>query len=353
MPRTSRISSNSAIGTSRFSSGSARRNRISSTTSEAWKNAGKRLEDARLPAWLPDNATTRGEILDYGLEIEHFDSHLARALATLELAGELDNTLVIVTSDHGNPLPRSKCNLYDGGVRVPLAVRWPGKIPGGREVEDFVSLVDIAPTLLEITAVDAPEAMSGRSFWNVLASTRSGLVDETRDFVVTAFERHTAARRNGVGYPMRSIRTHQYAYIRNYEPARWPAGDPDFNAAPQGLYGDVDRGETKAFLIDHAREPEVMPYYLMAFGRRPAEEVYDMEKDPEQLHNVAADPAYAAVKDDLERRLRAYLEKHGDPRMAGVSPWDSYTFNSIYDAYYPDWLETGQAAPLPAGPVEK
>ncbi len=95
----------------------------------AWKRAGKKLADARLPKFLPDTPEVRGEILDYGLEIEHFDNHLGRALKTLEDAGELDNTLVIVTSDHGNPLPRSKCNLYDGGTQVPLAIRYPKKIP--------------------------------------------------------------------------------------------------------------------------------------------------------------------------------------------------------------------------------
>ncbi len=319
----------------------------------SWKRAGKKLADARLPSWLPDNPVTRGEILDYGIEIEHFDTHVGRVLATLEKAGELDNTVVIVTSDHGNPLPRSKCNLYDGGLRVPFAVRWPEKIPAGRKVDDFISLADMAPTLLEIAGVPVPEVMSARSFWNVLQSSAQGLVDRTRDFVTGGFERHTPARRDGVGYPMRMIRTHKYQYIRNYEPDRWPAGDPDYNSVPQGLFGDVDRGETKAYLIDHARDPEVLPYYLMAFGRRPAEELYDMEKDPEQLHNVADEQEYAAVKDDLARRLRAYLDKTGDPRMKGVSPWDFYPYSSATETYRPDWLETGQKAPLPTERIKE
>jgi len=294
----------------------------------AWRRAGKKLADARLPSWLPDNETTRGEILDYGLEIEHFDSHLARALALLEQAGELDNTLVVVTSDHGNPLPRSKCNLYDGGTRVPLAVRWPSRVPGGREIEDFVSLADLAPTLLEAAGQPIPKVMSGRSFWKVLESRQAGRVDPERDFVVTAFERHTSARRNGIGYPMRAIRTHRWAYIRNYEPDRWPAGDPDYNAPPQGLFGDVDRGASKSLLIDGARTPELLPYYLMSFGRRPAEELYDMEADPEQLVNLADSTEHAEVKEMLAVRLAAYLAKTGDPRIRGETPWDDYPFSS-------------------------
>ena len=87
------------------------------------------MGQARLPRCLPDDPVTRGEILDYGLESEHFDSHKGRMLKSLEAVGELNNTLVIVTSDHGNPLPRSKCNLYDTGGRVSLAVQWPGRAP--------------------------------------------------------------------------------------------------------------------------------------------------------------------------------------------------------------------------------
>ena len=314
----------------------------------AWKSAGKKLEDARLPAALPDHPEVRGEILDYGLEIEHFDRHLGRALATLEAAGQLDNTLVIVTSDHGNPLPRSKCNLYDSGIQVPLAARLPSAIPGGRNVDDLASLVDIAPTLLEAVSVSVPDEMSGRSLWPIMQSEESGLVDASRDFVVAAFERHTIARRGGVGYPMRAIRTHDYAYIRNYEPDRWPAGDPDYNAPPQGFFGDVDRGVTKAFLMANALEPAIRPYYLMAYGRRPAEELYDLRADPDQLRNIAADPALTEIKQTLLWQLNEYLRKHDDPRQRGATHWDTYPFTNPWRLLEnPNWKLEGIASPLP------
>ena len=313
----------------------------------SWKRAGKKLADARLPGFLPDAPEIRGEILDYGIEIEHFDNHLGRALQTLEQAGQLDNTLVIVTSDHGNPLPRSKCNLYDGGTRVPLAVRLPGKIPGGREIDDFVSLADVAPTVLEAAGLAAHPEMSGRSFWPVLRSSKSGIVDASRDFAVTAFERHTVARRGGVGYPMRAIRTHKYAYIRNYEPDRWPAGDPDFNAPRQGFFGDVDRGAAKSYLMAHALDPAIRRYYLMAYGRRPGEELYDMEKDPDQLHNIAADPAMSEIKQHLLWKLNAYLQQTGDPRQHGATPWDSYPFTTESVLRNPNWKIEGLPTALP------
>lgn len=313
----------------------------------AWKRAGKRLEDARLPGALPDHPDVRGEILDYGIEIEHFDNHLGRALATLEQAGELDNTLVIVTSDHGNPLPRSKCNLYDSGTHVPLALRLPEVIPGGRKVDDLASLVDIAPTILDAVGANVPEEMSGRSLWSILRSDKSGLVDPSRDFVVTAFERHTIARRNGVGYPMRAIRTREYAYIRNYEPDRWPAGDPDYNAPPQGFFGDVDRGVTKSFLMANALDPEIRPYYLMAYGRRPAEELYDIRKDPHQLRNIAGESSMTEIKQQLIWRLNAYLQKYDDPRQRGATPWDTYPFSGSWQLLKnPNWKQEGMPSPL-------
>lgn len=314
----------------------------------AWKEARKKLEDARLPGALPDRPEIRGEILDYGIEIEHFDNHLAEAILILEQAGELDNTLVIVTSDHGNPLPRSKCNLYDSGTQVPLAMRLPGMIPGGREVDDLVSLVDLAPTILDAASVEIPEVMSGRSLWPIVQSNAEGVVDVTRDFIVTAFERHTIARRGGVGYPMRAIRTHQYAYIRNYEPERWPAGDPDYNAPPQGFFGDVDQGVTKTFLMAHALDPEIRPYYLMAYGRRPAEELFDIQRDPHQLRNLAADPAMTKIKQELLWRLNAYLQQHDDPRQRGAAPWDAYPFIGPWQLLQnPNWKREGLPARLP------
>ena len=253
----------------------------------AWKSAGKRLEDARLPGALPDHPEVRGEILDYGLEIEHFDRHLGRALATLEAAGVLDNTLVIVTSDHGNPLPRSKCNLYDSGIQVPLAARLPGAIPGGRDVDDLASLVDIGPqpsstpypsafrTKCQVGACGRSCSRRNRAWW----MTRG-----------TSLWRHSSAIRSPVGVAW-ATRCARFAHTTTRtsattRPDRWPAGDPDYNAPPQGFFGDVDRGATKTFLMANALEPAIRPYYLMAYGRRPAEELYDLRKDPDQLRNI-------------------------------------------------------------------
>jgi N-sulfoglucosamine sulfohydrolase len=317
-----------------------------------WQTEGKTLADAVLPGCLPDNETIRSEMLDYASEIEHADRHLAQVLETLEAKGLLRDTLVVVTSDHGNPLPRSKCNLYDSGSRVPLAICWPARIPGGRVVEDFVVLADVAPTLLQATGVAVPSSMRARSFWNVLESGKSGLVDPSRTFAVTAFEKHTIARRDGLGYPMRGIRTADWAYIRNAEPDRWPAGDPDYNGMPVGIFGDVDASATKEFLLAHATDRKVLPFYLRAFGRRPAEELYDMKADPSQLTNLAEKPELAATKEGLRKQLETFLTEQDDPRQRGESPWDDYMFMEKIRSN-PAWRREGMTVPAPPTPPRR
>lgn len=290
------------------------------------RKQGKKLEQARLFGCWPDRPEVREEVLDYSAEIEHVDTHLGRALAALEKAGELQRTMVVFTADHGNPLPRAKCNLYDAGTRVPLLVRFPGKVRANRVLSDFVSLPDLAPTMLEAAGVKVPAEMTAPSLWPLLTSTKSGRVHAARNFAIIAFERHTLCRRDRLGYPMRAMRTEPYLYIRNYEPDRWPAGDPDLNAVPQGYFGDIDAGAVKKYLLEHKSDPEVKRFYELAVGRRPAEELYDLKKDPEQLENVAARPEYAKVREEFERRMREHLMRTGDPRANGRSPWDFYPY---------------------------
>ena len=180
----------------------------------------------KMPADLPDTPEVREDLADYFGEAMAFDAGIGVLLEELERIGELDSTIVAVSGDHGIPgFPRGKCNLYDLGLRVPLAVRWPARFPGGRVLTDFVSLPDLAPTFLEAANVARPETMTARSLVPVLASTKAGRVDETRDRVVAGRERHVAIARPGnLPYPMRALRTDRFLYIRNFEPERYPMG---------------------------------------------------------------------------------------------------------------------------------
>jgi len=291
---------------------------------------GKSLQDVKVPHFLPDDEPVRSVFLDYFSEIEWFDLHLAKILEQLEKIGELDNTLVVVTSDNGMPFPGGKGTCYDYGVRMPLAIRWGCRSKGRRKVDDFVSLCDLAPTFLQACGVEIPGVVVGQSLINVIESERSGLVDSSRDAVVTARERHTLCRPQNVGYPVRAIRTHDFLYIHNYEPDRWPGGNPDIYL-PNWTepYGDIDSlgSGIKSYMLQHQNDPAVNRFFTRAFGKRPAEELYDLKKDPDQMSNVADLIDYENIKRQLAGRLQAYLRQTGDPReTGGTIIWDSCSY---------------------------
>jgi len=284
---------------------------------------------AVLPACLPDAPEVRSDLLDYYVEVEEFDQQVVAALDALELLGELDQTLFVVSSDNGLPFPRCKGNLYDTGTRVPLAVRWPPQVPGGRVVSDFTTLADLAPTFLEAAGLPVPAVMTAASLMPVLASTASGQVDPARDHVVLARERHTTAQACFPGgYPMRALRNADYLYVVNLEPARLPAGTSDPRRSYLGkTYADVDDSPTKDYMLANAGDPSVAPLHALAFGQRPREELYDLRADPDQLVDVAAQPAYAAVRAQLGQQLGAARLATADPRSSGAGQdFDRYPY---------------------------
>ena len=195
---------------------------------DAWKRTDKKLEDVVVPGFMPDDEIVRGDMLDYAVEIEWFDLHLQRMLEYLETIGELDNTIVIVTSDNGMSFPRAKANCYEYGIHVPFAIRYPKIFPGGRSVDDLLSFADLAPTILEITETSSEGMLPiyGKSILHILKSKNQKIVDESKKYVFTGRERHSSSRYLNWGYPQRAIRSHDYLLVWNLKPERWPAGAP-------------------------------------------------------------------------------------------------------------------------------
>jgi arylsulfatase A-like enzyme len=284
--------------------------------------SGLRPEQVQVPQFLPDTAEVRRDLLDYYFEVQRFDRDLGHVIETLEGAGELDNTIVIVTSDNGMPFPRAKATVYDGGARVPLAIRWPGVAAGGTVIESFVSLTDVAPTVLESAGLKPLGAMTGRSLLPLLR----GEPQSGRDSVFIERERHANVRRGDLSYPVRAIRTRDYLYIRNFRPDRWPAGDPQQYFAV-GPFGDIDESPTKSLLLDRRDDPKVMSYFRLATAKRPAEELYDLRRDPAQLENVVGRPAYRDAQGRLRAELEGWLRETGDPRAARDDDrWDRFPY---------------------------
>ena len=286
--------------------------------------AGLSASDVVVPPYLPDTPAVRGDLLDYYLEVQRFDSQVASLIALLERRGELDNTIVVVTSDNGMPFPRAKANVYDAGSRMPLAIRWPRRVKAGTVVDAFVSHTDLAPTFLEAAGLTVPADMTGRSVLPLLDGSPARQAGRDRAFIER--ERHANVRRGDLSYPARAIRTAEYLYIRNYRPDRWPAGDPELYIAV-GPFGDIDDGPAKQLLLKERQTPPTSKFFDLAMAKRPAEELYDLRTDPAALVNVAAEPSHAAARDRLKKELEAWQRQTTDPRATEDDDrWDKYPY---------------------------
>lgn len=285
--------------------------------------SGLSMEKVRVPGFLPDHPDIRSDMLDYFFEIQWYDSHLGRILKLLEDRGELDNTLIVVSSDNGMPFPRAKANCYEYGIHMPLAIRWGNRVRGGRTIDDLVSLIDLAPTFLEAAGIKPRNArtMEGRSLMPILNSRQSGLVDKNRQAIYASRERHSSSRWNNLGYPQRCLRTADYLYIWNIYPDRWPAGDPQAFGDKGELepmhsaYFDIDDFD-ESLLIRHREDSAISPFFHLAVDKRPEIELYAIRNDPYCLKNLAEEKAFMEVRRDLDRKLKAYLNATGDPRLS-------------------------------------
>ncbi len=311
--------------------------------------AGKNIEAVQVPEFLPDTEVVRNDVLDYILEIEHFDNHLHQIIQFLEEKGELDNTFILVTADNGMPFPYAKANVQEFGTHVPLAISLPGGVKG-KEVNEPVSLIDLAPTLMELVGLEDAMTPTGKSLLPVLTQEQH---PPHREYVLTGRERHTHARPDNMGYPARAIRTQEYLYVHHFKPERWPQGDPvtttpgndqrnsvkGFKALYPG-YHDVDPSPSKEVVM----AMEDTPYFDRAFAKRPLEQLYDIQKDPYCIQNIALLPEYKEVLNQLRQQLMADLKEQADPRVSDNPVFDSYPRYSTM-RNFPGFNQRGQYNP--------
>ena len=284
--------------------------------------AGKKPSDIdHVPAYWPDNDVVRRDMLDYSIEVETYDAQVGGLLKVLEESGEAGNTLVLVTSDHGMPFPRVKGHNCDASNHVPLVAYWPQGIAGrGRRVTDFISLIDLAPTVLEVFGVTEKKSglsnITGRSFTDLLKNKPG----HDRSFVILGRERNDVYARPGteagLGYPVRGIREGNLLYLHNFKPDRWPCGNIEL-----GLL-DTDGSPTKS-LLEAAGDAD--RFWQLCFGKRPADELFDLASDPDCVKNLAEDASYRETAMKLHDKLIAQLKQQNDPRVLGQGDvFDNY-----------------------------
>jgi arylsulfatase A-like enzyme len=257
-------------------------------THRPWERDGTPPDDSlgvTVPPYLQDGPLTRADMAQLQGAVRRLDTGLGRLLDLLATSGLVEDTVLIVTTDHGLAVPRAKCALYDPGIGVFLFLCWPGGgWPAGAARSDLVSHVDVLPTVLDACGIGVPENMQGRGFLPLLA----GGEYEPRDAV---FAEKTLFQ---VYDPMRAIRTERYKYIRNFEFCRQTEVGLDFirSGSHRELDGRYDGGHV-------------------------AEELYDLVEDPLEMNNLAGENAMAGVRRELAERLANWMLETGDPLVHG------------------------------------
>lgn len=251
---------------------------------------------AVLPPYYPDTPVVRRDWANYYDLVTAMDYWAGEMLKELEEDGLADNTVVFFWGDHGRGLPRAKRWPYDSGTRVPLIVRWPGKINPGTVVEDLVSLMDLGPTALSIAGVKIPPYMQGRAF----LGSQGGA---PREYVFTARD-----RMDETYDMMRSVRDKRYRYIRNYQPCK-----------PYAQYIHyMDQMPTlKEMRRLHAEGKLTGPQKNFFAPEKPVEELYDTVADPHEVNNLASSPQHREV---LERMRRVHEQFMRETKDLGLAP---------------------------------
>ncbi|MEP2777523.1 MAG: sulfatase [Luteolibacter sp.] len=270
-----------------------------------------------VPAYWPDTEAVRHDMLDYAVEVENFDLHVGRCIEALERQGLLENTLVIVTSDNGMPFPRVKGHPYHQSAHMPFMAMWKNGIKEpSRSFDQFISFIDLAPTFLELAGVSQEQSgmqpWAGRSLMEIFKGGRDMANIPERDSVLMGRERNDPGRPDDRGYPVRVIRKEDLFYIHNFEPTRWPSANPSTG------FKDTDPSPTLAAVIEAGENSEA---WRLSLGKRGAEELYDVGKDPECITDLSGNPEYAPQMAELKKELFEQLTQQGDLRMTGDGDW--------------------------------
>ncbi|MEM7680783.1 MAG: sulfatase [Planctomycetota bacterium] len=239
------------------------------------------------------------EQAQYYNAVQRFDWTVGKYLAALEASGRADDTIVILTADHGPPLTRGKLSTYELGLRVPLIVVWPGVAAPGETRDALVSHVDLSPTIDDVLGLTTPEGLAGMSLRPLLRDPDAAW----RDYAIGQFFAHTTYRQL---HPSYTIRDGRFKLLVNLRSATGPLRGEDAKMVIPANSSDYFAGiRSPSDTLAHAVYARIT--------NRPAVELYDLEDDPSEFHNLAEDPDYADVRARLEDGLLGFREATDDP----------------------------------------
>jgi arylsulfatase A-like enzyme len=289
------------------------------------------------PPHLPPADAILQDLADYAREVELADRELGALVRELGARGLGARVPILVTSDNGMPFPRAKADVYDAGAQVPLVM---GSIAGGHGgiVDAPVALTGLAATVLELAGAPPLPGSTGSSLGALLRGERDA--SAAHDIAFLERERHASARPGDLGYPVRAVRTTGHLYVRNLRPRRGPAGEAGFPAGTEG-FADVDPSPTKTWLLSaDDGDPRRAGAFALAFGPRPAEELYDLRVDPGQLVDLAREAGADSIRVALRVRLTEWMRATGDPLAGEIAldaegdapdPWDLAPYGGPLD----------------------
>lgn len=256
------------------------------------------------PGPLPDVPPVREEMAAFHVLAQYVDECFETVADALRESGQLEDTLLLFTTDHGIPFPRMKCNLFDGGIGISLITRFPEGYRAGEAEDALVSNIDLFPTFCEYLGIDTPDWVEGTSLMPLVRGDR----ERVRDEIYSEVTYHAAYE------PRRCVRTERYKYIRRYDDEHTGWVRPN-----------TDAGPSKTFLLDHG-----------LFDRdRPKEALYDCYLDPDERENLIDDPEYQDVYEDLSTRLDDWMERTDDPLLEGPVPKPPGAFADAQDGLHP------------------
>ncbi len=241
---------------------------------------------ASVPPHLPDTARTRLDMARFDTMAKRYDDGVGMILDCLNETGLAENTLVIITTDHGIAFPGMKCCLYDRGIGVLLMMRGPGGVSGGKVIDSMISHVDVFPTICDYIGIDIPERVQGFSQMPVI----TGKEQSVRDAIFAEVNAHA-------GYePKRCVRTERYKYIKRLT----KYGKP--------FLSNIDDGPSKEVLVEQGLADRALD----------REELYDLLFDPQEVNNIIDDPALAGVVEEMRERMREWMVETNDDALNGM-----------------------------------
>lgn len=256
-----------------------------------------RAEEIDVPAYLPDIPDVRKETAQYYGSVYRADQNIGAVLTALDASGMAENTLVIFLSDHGAPFPFAKSQCYFNSNKTPLIIRWPHKIKAGAiDSVHFVSGIDLMPTILRASGLPLVAGLDGTSFLPLLYGRRDG---NRNDVYTTYYQVFNKTR-----YPMRCVQDKNFGYIYNF----WSNGI-------SSISGDALGGLTWKAMVEAAKTDPAIAKRVELFRHRVPEEFYDFRHDPDALHNLIDDPAYAVEIQRFRDRMLVAMSSYKDPAL--------------------------------------